>query len=88
MSRTERIQSLGEEIANSVTHGVGALAAVAALPVVIVMAVPRGASAVVGGAVFGATMILLYVTSTLYHALARNRAKRSSGSSTTRPSSS
>ncbi len=76
MSRPERIQSLGEEIANSVTHGVGALAAIAALPVVIVMAVPRGASAVVGGAVFGATMVLLYVTSTLYHALARNRAKK------------
>ncbi len=76
MSGTERIQSLGEEIANSVTHGVGALAAMAALPVVIVMAVPRGASAVVGSAVFGATMILLYVTSTLYHALARNRAKK------------
>ena len=76
MSRAERVQSLGEEIANSVTHGVGALAAVAALPLLIVLALPRGVPAVVGSAVFGATMILLYVTSTLYHALARNRAKK------------
>jgi len=76
VSRAERVQSLGEEIANSVTHGVGALAAVAALPLLIVLALPRGVPAVVGSAVFGATMILLYVTSTLYHALARNRAKK------------
>ncbi len=76
MSRTERLQSLGEEIANSVTHGVGALAALAALPLLVVAALPRGASAVVGSTVFGATMLLLYLTSTLYHALARNRAKK------------
>lgn len=76
MSRAERVQSLGEEIANSITHGVGALAALAALPLLVAAALPRGVSAVVGSTVFGATMLLLYVTSTLYHALARNRAKK------------
>ncbi|MBW2644959.1 MAG: hemolysin III family protein [Deltaproteobacteria bacterium] len=73
----ERTQSLGEEIANSVSHCVGLLAAVAAAPVLVVAAVQRGGAAgIVGASVFAATMVLLYLTSTLYHALPRNRAKR------------
>lgn len=73
----ERRLSLGEEIANSVTHGVGALASVAALPILVVVAVSRGDPwQVVGGAIFGATLIMLYVASTLYHALPHPRAKR------------
>jgi hemolysin III len=70
-------QSLGEEIANSISHGIGALASIAMTPILIVMAVRGGrASAVVGASIFSATIIILYVASTLYHALARNRAKR------------
>ena len=73
----ERRQSLGEEIANSVSHGVGLLAAVAAAPVLIVAAVWRGgAVAIVGASVFAATVVVLYLTSTLYHALPASRAKR------------
>lgn len=73
----ERPLSLGEEIANSVTHGVALLASVAALPILVVMAVVRRDPwQVVGGAVFGATLILLYTASTLYHALPQPRAKR------------
>jgi len=73
----ERTQSLGEEIANSVSHGVGLLAAVAAAPVLVLSAVQHdGAARIVGASVFAATMVLLYLTSTLYHALPRNRAKR------------
>jgi hemolysin III len=71
-----RPQSLGEEIANSVSHGVGFLAAVAVLPILILGALPHGPMAVVGAGVFGATMALLYLTSTLYHAMAPGRAKR------------
>lgn len=71
-----REQSFGEEIANSISHGVGFLAALIALPVLVLGAVPHGAAAIVGAAVFAATMVLLYLTSTLYHALAPNRAKR------------
>lgn len=71
-----RPQSLGEEIANSVSHGVGFLAALAALPVLVIGAVPNGAAAVVGAVIFAVTAALLYLTSTLYHALAPNRAKR------------
>jgi hemolysin III len=74
--RLERVQSLGEEIANSVTHGVGALASVVALPLLVMAAVPRGIQSVIGNVVFGVSLVLLYVSSTIYHSLARNRAKR------------
>jgi hemolysin III len=76
MMRLERVQSLGEEIANSVTHGVGALASVVALPFLVMAAAPRGIPSVVGNAVFGVSLVLLYLSSTIYHSLARNRAKR------------
>jgi hemolysin III len=73
----KRPQSLGEEIANSVSHAVGLLAAVVVIPVLVLSAVRRGdAAGIVGASVFAATMVLLYLTSTLYHALPRNRAKR------------
>ena len=71
-----RTQTLGEEIANSVSHGTGFLAALIALPVLVLDAAPDGTTAIVGASVFAATMALLYLTSTLYHALAMNRAKR------------
>ena len=71
-----RPQSLGEEIANSVSHGVGFLAALVALPVLVIGALPHGAAAVVGAVIFAVTAALLYLTSTLSHALAPNRAKR------------
>jgi len=73
----EHTLSPGEEIANSVSHGVGLLAAVAAAPVLVFSAVHSGGAArIVGASVFAVTMVLLYLTSTLYHALPRNRAKR------------
>jgi hemolysin III len=74
--RGGRIQSLGEEIANSVSHGVGFLGAAAALPVLVVDGSRGGAAELVGAAVFAATASLLYLVSTLYHALPQGRAKR------------
>jgi hemolysin III len=71
-----RPQNLGEEIANSVSHGAGFLASLAMLPVLVIGALNDGAAAVVGAAIFGATVALLYLTSTIYHALPANRAKR------------
>lgn len=71
-----RAQSLGEEIANTISHGTGFLAALVAIPVLLLSAAPDGPAAMVGAGVFAATMTLLYLTSTLYHALAPNRAKR------------
>ena len=71
-----RAASLGEEIANAVSHGVGAVAALAAAPFVILAARRSGWVAIVGASVFAAAVVILYLASTLYHALPRNRAKR------------
>jgi len=71
-----RPQSVGEEIANSVSHGIGAVAAVAVTPLLVISAIPHGAASVVGASIFAATMITLYLTSTLYHALPGVRVKR------------
>lgn len=73
---TARLQSLGEEIANSVSHGLGLLAAIGATPFVIAAARDLGAASQVGAIVFAVTMVLLYFTSTLYHALPNGRAKQ------------
>lgn len=73
---TERPQTLGEEIANSVSHGLALLAALIAAPILLVAVSPQSAANIVGAAVFAATMVLLYFTSTLYHALPQGRAKR------------
>ena len=71
------VPSLGEEIANAVSHGVGCLAALAATPFLVLAAARRGgAGAIVGASVFAGTVVVLYLASTLYHALPRNRAKR------------
>lgn len=76
-SNLDRSQSVGEEIANAVSHGVGFVAALAAAPILIAHAARQeGASAIVGASVFAATMLLLYLASTLYHALPHSRAKR------------
>jgi len=69
-------QSFGEEIANSVSHGIGFLAVLAVTPVLVLGAIPHGAASVVGVSVFAATMAVLYLTSTLYHAFPHSRAKR------------
>ena len=72
----ERPQTLGEEIANSISHGFGLLAAVVATPILIVATARHGSAVNVAGAsVFAATMVLLYFASTLYHALPGARAK-------------
>ena len=69
--------SAGEELANSLTHGIGLLLGIAALVLLVVVAAQRGSAvAVVSGAVYGVTLIVLYASSTLYHALPHGRGKR------------
>ena len=68
--------SLSEEIASSVTHGIGVLLAVGALVVMVVYATLRGTAwHVVSCAVYGFTLVLMFAASTLYHSLSRPRAK-------------
>ena len=72
-----RTVSTGEEIANAITHGIGALLAVAALVVLIVMAAIHGSVwHIVSFSIFGSTLVLLYFASTLYHSLTHAKAKR------------
>lgn len=74
---TERQQTRGEEVANSVSHGFGLLAALVSAPILIYATVNQGSLAnIVGACVFSLTMAMLYLSSTLYHALPHSRAKR------------
>jgi len=69
--------SLGEEIANSITHGIGAALSIAALVLLVVFAALRGdAWRVVGFSIFGSSLFILYLTSTLYHSFTNRRVKR------------
>jgi len=68
--------STAEEIANSITHGVGLLLAIAGLATLVAFAVLRGTAwHIVGCSIFGATLVLSYLTSTLYHSIPTARAK-------------
>jgi hemolysin III len=73
----ERAWSVGEEIAHAVSHGIGAALAVAGLAGLVAVAAASGDPwAVASATVFGATLVLLYTVSTIYHALPHPRAKR------------
>jgi len=75
--RVERRQTLGEEIANSVSHGVGLAGMLAVSPLLIAHAAARGGPMfVIGVSIFSASAVLLYLSSTLYHALPHGNGKR------------
>jgi len=57
----ERSQSRGEEIANSISHGVALLAAISAVPFLIVSASHLSVASFIGAIVFGGTMVFLYL---------------------------
>ncbi len=76
-SREPMLPSPGEEIANTISHGVGLVLAFAATPILIVAAVRAGRVwNMVGVSVFASAMLSLYFASTLYHALRHDKAKR------------
>lgn len=73
---SSRPQTIREEIANSITHGIGAALSIAALVVLIVRAAQEGTAwHVVGVTIFGSSLFLLYLVSCLYHALPGRRTK-------------
>ena len=73
----ERDQSRGEEIANSISHGIGLVTAIVGIPFLILHAARQGdAGFIVGASIFSATVVILYLASTLYHALPTGKAKR------------
>jgi hemolysin III len=76
MTSPEYQESRREEVANSVSHGLGFVLAVAGAPLLIATAIRRGTLAdVVAVSVFAASMALLYLSSTIYHALPPGRTK-------------
>ena len=77
LARLAREQSQGEEIANSISHGTGFVAALVGTPFLITQAARHGnIGFVVGASLFSATAIFLYLASTLYHALPVGKTKR------------
>ena len=66
-----------EEIANSISHGLGLVLALVAVPVLVLSAMRAGdVRFLIGVSVFGATMVLLYLASTLYHSTTHEAAKQ------------
>ncbi len=69
-------ESLYEELANAVTHGIGAVLSAAALALIVVLAALTGSVwAIVTSAIYGATLFLTYLSSTLYHSTWHRAAK-------------
>ena len=69
--------SLAEEIANSISHGIGLVFGIVGLVLLLVQAVDSnaGATAITSYSLYGGSMILLFLASTLYHAIPHQRAK-------------
>jgi len=79
MARTnpDETYSAPEELAHSLTHGVGLLLGIAALVLLIVFAAAKGTAIhVVSCTIYGVTLVVLYASSTFYHALPPGRGKR------------
>ncbi len=73
----DRAPTFAEELANVVTHGIGAALSTAALVVLVVMASTRGdVWRVISLSIYGSTLMLLYLCSTLYHSFRHPRIKR------------
>lgn len=71
-----RTLTIGEEIFNSVTHGIGTLLSIAALVLLVVFAAIKGdAWHVVSFSIYGSTLVLLYLASTLYHSFTKEKLK-------------
>jgi hemolysin III len=69
--------SLGEEIFHSITHGIGSGLSIAGLTLLVVIAViNRDVYQIVSFSVFGASLVILYLSSTLYHGLQQPKAKK------------
>jgi hemolysin III len=77
MSKPDRALSFAEEFANTATHGVGLALSLAGLVVLVALAAVRGTAwHIVSCSIYGATLVVLYGASTLYHAVQSPRAKR------------
>jgi hemolysin III len=75
--KTVRSFTLGEEIFHSITHGIGSGLSIAGLTLLVVLAVLHGdIFKIISFSIFGASLVILYISSTLYHGLQQPRAKQ------------
>lgn len=75
MQHTQTTYHLGDILANAITHGIGAALAIAGAAYLIVASTHGTAWQIVSCSVFAATLVLVYICSTLYHSLVRTRAR-------------
>ena len=75
-ARSELCESHEEEVANAISHGIGAVLSVVALIVMVSLAAPLTAWHVVGVSVFGTSLVLLYLCSAAYHVVTSHDRKR------------
>ena len=75
--KTVRPFTLGEEIFHSITHGIGSGLSIAGLAILVVLAVLNGdLYQIVSFSIFGATLVILYLSSTIYHGLQQPKVKQ------------
>lgn len=75
--KNTRTFTLGEEVVHSITHGIGTGLSIAGLVILVVLGVLNGdVYQIIGFTIFGASLVLLYLASTLYHGFQQPRAKR------------
>ncbi|TMP93053.1 MAG: hemolysin III family protein [Verrucomicrobia bacterium] len=71
----KRMQSAGEELANSISHGIGLCAALIGTPILLLEARRSSPGFFLGAVIFAVTLSMLYLGSTLYHAWPQTRGK-------------
>lgn len=77
MSEELNFYTKGEEIANAITHGIGAvLAVVGAVLLIVFSALSGDVYKIISFTIFGVTLVILYLGSTLYHSIPNKKAKR------------
>jgi hemolysin III len=75
--RANRFYTIGEEIANCITHGIGAVLSIAGLILLVISATVYGDIwRIVSVSIYGSSLVLLYLCSTLYHSVQRPKMKR------------
>lgn len=77
MSTLKATYSIREEISHAISHGVGILLSIAGLTVLVAFAAANGDGwHITSSAIYGATLILMYSASTVYHGVTHNKAKK------------
>lgn len=75
--KIKRPQTRGEEIANVASHGIGLLGTLAAFPILVIATARAGSTVNIAAAcIYASTMVLMYLSSTLYHAVPQGRLKQ------------